>query len=102
MKESARRFFLRKAKTPRLHNQKIVEWLKAYIDVERTLKLLSQSYTHAGGLEARLRSINVRKLLDQLSLSKRRLERKIGNTILLERNHLRKRIRRFTSSIRNQ
>jgi hypothetical protein len=42
----------------------------------------------------------VRKLIAQLSRSKRRIERKIGNTLLLEKQHLKRKIKTFTSTLR--
>jgi len=72
----------------------VEDLVRVYEDLEKTLKHLRES---AG--EASAYPINVRKLVEQLSHSKKRLERKIGNKILLERQNIRRRIKRFADSI---
>lgn len=63
---------------------------RAYEDLERMISLLKRRRAIMG--EASLRSIDVTKLLEQLARSKRRLERKIGNTLLLEKENLQRRL----------
>ena len=80
-----------------LKRRRLHELLRVYQDLEKTLKHLKQSAERT--TETSLAPINVRKLIVQLSRSKRRLERKIGNTILLEKQHLKKRIRTIASNL---
>ena len=75
---------------PRIH-----ELVKVYQDLERTLRGLKRSYQKLQAVES-LSAINILKLIYQLSRSKKRLERKIGNTILLEKQQLKRRIRAIT------
>lgn len=70
------------------------ELVRVYEDLEKTLKGITESSVT---IQDGHYSINIRKLVEQLSRSKKRLERKIGNKILLERQNLRKRIKRFAS-----
>jgi len=79
-----------------LKKRKLNELVRVYQDLEKTLKNLKKSAERA---ETTLGHINVRKLISQLSRSKRRLERKIGNTILLEKQHLKRRIKVLTSNL---
>ena len=73
------------------------ELIRVYQDLEKTLRALKAS---AGrNLEGSLKEINVRKLIAQLSRSKRKLERKIGNTLLLEKQHLKRRLKEIASNI---
>jgi hypothetical protein len=81
----------------RLRGSKINELIRVYQDLEKTLRGLKD--TAGKSAESSLRQINVRKLIVQLSRSKRRLERKIGNTLLLEKQHLKKRIRNIASNL---
>jgi len=74
---------------------KLDELVKVYHDLEKTLRGLKAMAERA---ECHLGTINVRKLITQLSLSKRRIERKIGNTLLLDKRHLK---RRFTDLASN-
>ena len=76
---------------------KLDELVRVYHDLERTL--LDLRHTVEKNAESSLKNINVRKLMVQLSRSKRRLERKIGNTLLLEKQHLKKRLRAFASNL---
>ncbi len=78
---------------PKIHNL-----VKIYQDLEKTLKSLRQT---RGGGSMNETAINIRKLILQLTISKRRLERKIGNTLLLEKQHLKRRIRAVTSSLKH-
>lgn len=73
------------------------ELVKVYEDLERTLKSLRKTYEEAHLLGNSLSHINVRALITQLSRSKKRLERKIGNTILLEKQQIERKIRSFVS-----
>lgn len=76
-----------------IKTKSIDELLRVYEDLERTLR----SIRRAG--ENNVYPINVRKLIDQLSRSKKRIERKIGNKILLKRQNLRRRIKRLADAI---
>ena len=80
-----------------LKRRRLTELVKVYQDLEKTLKHLKESAGRT--TETSLSHINVRKLIVQLSRSKRRLERKIGNTLLLEKQHLKKRIRNLASNL---
>lgn len=75
----------------------ISELVKAYEDLEKTLRVLKANCERNFVGESSLRHINVRKLITQLSRSKKKLERKIGNTILLEKQSLKKRVRALTA-----
>lgn len=73
-----------------LKKRRINRLIQVYQDLEKTLRSLKQNTN--GMLESQT-AINIRKLILQLSISKRRLERKIGNTLLIEKQHLKKRIK---------
>lgn len=77
--------------------KEINELIRVYQDLERTLRGLKASLER--NAESSLKQINVRALIVQLSRSKRRLERKIGNTLLLEKQHLKKKLRQITSNL---
>jgi hypothetical protein len=79
-------------KTPAL-----AELVRVYEDLEKTLSELKRTCERAMGAETSLSYINVKKLIGQLMRTKRKLERKIGNTILLERQQLKRRIRSISS-----
>ena len=66
------------------NRQTIQELVRLYQDLEHTLKGLKA----AAGKEASVKQINVRRLISRLSTSKKRLERKIGNTLLLEKHEI--------------
>ena len=83
----------------KLHRRQLGELIRIYQDLEQTLQGLR---SRALPNETRLRTINLRKLIIQLARSKRRLERKIGNTILLEKQHLKDRLRVLTSGLRTR
>jgi len=70
---------------------KLQELVHVYEDLERTLKSLRGMAVGGGSLK----QIDLKKLVAQLSRSKRKLERKIGNTFLLEKEHLRKKLETF-------
>ncbi len=78
-------------------NTKLHELIRVYQDLEHTLQGLRRSVEK--NAEHSLRNINVRKLMVQLARSKRRLERKIGNTLLIEKQHLKKRLHAITSTL---
>jgi len=80
-----------------LKGKKLTELVRVYQDLERTLHSLRRSVEK--NAESSLRNINVRKLMIQLARSKRRIERKIANTILLEKQHLKKRFRAITTNL---
>ena len=75
----------------------INELIRVYQDLERTLRGLKASLEK--NTENSLKQINVRALIVSLSRSKRRLERKIGNTLLLEKQHLKKKLRQITANL---
>ncbi len=77
---------------------KVTELIRAYEDLEAMLKKLKASVPR-GVMNL---PIDVRKLIAQLSRSKRRLERKIGNTLLLEKEHLTTRLKGIASQLRHQ
>jgi len=82
--------------------RKVNELVRVYQDLEKTLKALRENCERNLGLDSSLRHINVRKLIVQLSRSKKHLERKIGNTILLEKQQFKKRIKAFASGFRHR
>lgn len=74
---------------------RIEQLLRVYEDVESLLRTLKQKESQMRGAHA----IDVRKLIEQLARSKKRLERKIGNTLLLEKHNIKRKIRGFASDI---
>lgn len=78
------------------HKNQLGDLIKIYHDLERTLRGLRLKTSC--GQEA-LKNIDVRKLILQLKRSKRRLEQKIGNTLLVERQHLRRRLIHLADAI---
>ncbi len=83
-----------KAKRVISQKHKLLELVRVYQDLERTLRELKS----VAGNRARvspLKHIDMRHLIDRLSQSKTRLERKIGNTLALETDQMRRRISRF-------
>lgn len=64
------------------------ELLRVYEDLEKLIQSLTKP-----SVKEDEQPINVKKLIEQLSDSKLRLERKIGNTLLLEKDQLRYRLR---------
>ena len=68
---------------------KIGNLVRVYQDLERTLRNLKQVHRGNGSVP----NINLKKLINQLSVSKKRMERKIGNTVLLEKQNFKNRIR---------
>ena len=103
MTEVRKRSFLRNvySSSPKLlKRQGVLELVRAYEDLEKTLKGLKKTYGNAHMLESSIHSINVKKLIDQLSRSKKKLERKIGNTLLLEKQQWEKKFRAMTSNLR--
>jgi hypothetical protein len=63
--------------------KRLSELVSVYEDLERTLRRLKTSALQTSGNS--LMQINVRKLIVQLSKSKRKIERKISSTLLSER-----------------
>lgn len=86
---------LRKFSPKILENKKIAPLIELYKDLELTLKELRR--TEEGAKKAY--QINVQKLIEQLTLSKKRLERKIINTLLLEKQHLKRKLLKFSEDI---
>lgn len=78
---------------------KIDDLIRVYHDLEKTLKHLKENAERNLAIESSLRQINVRKLILQLSRSKRRIERKIGNTLLLEKQHLKRRLKALATNL---
>jgi len=70
---------------------KLSELIRVYQDLERTLKGLKDGAERSVAAE----SINLHKLIDRLSKSKRVLERKIGEALAAEKAHIRKRFNRL-------
>ena len=70
-------------------SKKLEELVRVYEDLENTLRVLRRKKLGSG---SPLGQINVRKLIVQLSRSKRTLERKISNTILLEKQLFKRRL----------
>ena len=69
-------------------SKKLDELVRVYEDLENTLKILRKKHLYD---RSTLAQINVKKLIVQLSRSKRSLERKISNTILMEKQLLKRR-----------
>jgi hypothetical protein len=74
------------------------ELIRIYQDLEKTLRGLKRRYEKYEKHDARFAHLDLRKLISQLSRSKKRLERKIGNTLLLEKQHLKRRLKVITDS----
>lgn len=79
-----------------IKGKRMDDLIRVYEDLEKTLKTIRDTAGEGG---AAAYPINVRKLIQQLARSKKRLERKIGNKILLERQNLKRRIKRFADAI---
>lgn len=80
-----------------MSDAKLSDLMKVYHDLEKTLAHLKKS------AEKHLHRdvpIDLKKLIRQLNRSKQRLERKIGNTILLEKQQMGRRLRTVVASIR--
>jgi hypothetical protein len=74
--------------------RKLLELVRVYKDLERTLREL-KSVSGARTDRSVLKHIDVGALIHRLSQSKRRLERKIGNTLILETDQMKRRLDRF-------
>lgn len=72
-------------------NGKLSELIRVYQDLERTLRALTSNAERSLVAE----SINMRKLVERLSKSKRVLERKITEALAAEKEHIRKRFHRL-------
>lgn len=66
--------------------KRLSELVSVYEDLERTLRRLKTNALQNSGNS--LMQINVRKLIEQLSKSKRKIERKISSTLLNERTQI--------------
>ncbi len=102
MEEPLKESFLKMiyATPPRiLKKPHLNELVRVYEDLEKTLRELKATYAKHDGT---FPQINMHKLISQLSRSKRKLERKIGNTILLEKQQLKRKIRQLTSNLGHQ
>jgi hypothetical protein len=69
----------------------IDELFRVYYDLEKTLQQLRRAYQRNSELS--LRQIDVKKLMAQLSRHKRKIERKIANTLLLEKDELKRKLK---------
>ena len=82
-----------------LHRRKVKELIRLYTDVEKTLRGLQKNYLQRT-TDSVLPRINVRKLVVQLAHSKKRIERKLGNTLLLEKQILRRKLKSLKANLR--
>lgn len=82
-----------------LQGGKLLELVRVYEDLEKTIRFLRKKQANGAHLSASLESIDVKKLLAQLARSKKKIERKISNTILLEKQHLKRRIRAIAANL---
>lgn len=80
-----------RSRLARSGKESMSELIRVYQDLERTLKNLRQLAPN--GPQAAVRQVNLPRLIDQLSQSKRRIERKIRNTLLLEKEGLKRNLR---------
>lgn len=78
----------------------VAELIRVYQDLERTLRDLKKTYDESAVTS--IQYINVKKLIEQLSRSKKKLERKINNTLLLEKQQLKRRFKALTSTLANR
>lgn len=83
VKSSSGKLYLRLAQP----GKKLSELVSVYEDLERTLKRLKTNALLQR--ENSLMQINIQKLITQLSKSKRKIERKISHTLLIERSQIR-------------
>ena len=92
-RRNRRKYLVSAPSTPVLEKKRRLSelWL-AYRDLDQTLVALRAR----ARLPHALAPINVRKLIRQLARSKRQLERKIGNTLLIEKDHLKRRIQNLS------
>ncbi len=80
-----------------MSDAKLSDLFKVYHDLEKTLaQLRKQAEKHLH----RDMPIDVKKLIRQLNRSKQRIERKIGNTILLEKQTMRRRFDDVVTTIK--
>lgn len=78
--------------------KKISELLRVYEDLEKTLRGLRTAAEKVG--HDSIMSINVRKLILQLSKSKRKIEQKIGSSLVYEKEYLKKRFGKLGPKVR--
>lgn len=77
----------------------ISDLMKVYQDVERTLKGLRETAERTFGGENSLAHINLKKLINHLTDSKLDLEQKIGDTLLHEKQLLKRRLKTLASNL---
>ncbi len=82
-----------------MKSPKMDQLLRVYEDLEGVLKHLKKEGERRSQFGSH-HSIDIRKLVDQLSRSKKKLERKIGNKLLLEKQTIKRRLRLITSEWR--
>jgi hypothetical protein len=80
-------------------SQKLLEWVNAYWDIEQTIEELKKANANNKHFSA-IQYINIKKLVEHLTQSKKRLERKINNKLLLEKQHLKRRIKKWSDQIK--
>ena len=71
--------------------------VKVYEDLENLLKALRQK---GDSLTDEVRQLNIKDLRVQLARTKTILERKIGNTVLLETQNLKRKLRNISTHLR--
>jgi hypothetical protein len=79
--------------------QYVKNLISTYKDLEITLIELKKIYKEKISNDKNLQNINLKKLILQLSASKKRLERKIYNTLLLEKQHFKEKLLHITDQI---
>jgi len=75
---------------PKSLQPKLKELIRVYHDLELTIGSLKAQLSRQRGSGC---AIDLQKLLGQLDKSQRTLKRKIGNTLLIEKQHLKRRIK---------
>ncbi len=76
---------------------RLSDLMRVYEDLEDTLKGLRQMARKSSSMP--LTQINLQKLITQMSKNKKRLERKIATTFLLETTYLKKRFGGIASKV---
>lgn len=77
----------------------VLKLIQVYQDLERTLRKLKKREAESKKGAGPIQPINMYKLISQLSRSKKKLERKIGNTLLLEKQQLKRKIKNMTQDL---
>ena len=80
-----------------MSDAKLSDLFKVYHDLEKTLVHLRKQAEKTSHRDV---PIDLKKLIRQLNRSKQRLERKIGNTILLEKQEMRRRLDGVVTSLK--